>query len=997
MGLSQSSRSGVWVSLVVLAGAVSASAAAWKDVPAARLGPADAERVLVGPHRVVELDLSSLRALLDGAPLERTEAARLRAPVLELPWPDGGTRRFAVEASPVMEPALAQRFPQIRTYRGRGLDDTSAVARLDLTPQGFHAIVLGLGGTVYVDPWSRTDVSHYVSYFKRDYRRRSGTEFQCHFDASDPRLTGERDLARHFGLEPRSFGDTLRTYRLAMAATQEYTTFHGGTVPAGLAAIVTAMNRVNGVYERDLAVHMTLVGNNNLLVYTAEPDPYTNEDGFEMLFENQANLDSVIGNANYDVGHVFSTGGGGIAGLGVVCAAGEKAQGVTGLGSPIGDPFYIDYVAHEVGHQFAGNHSFNGTSGSCGFGNREPSTAWEPGSGSTIMAYAGICGAENLQPNSDDLFHVGSLNEMQAFVSLGGGAACAAATPVVNGAPVVDAGPPFTIPQSTPFTLTGTASDPNGETLSFIWEELDLGAAAPPNTDNGNRPLFRSFNVGATPVRTFPRLSEVLSGTPVLGESLPTTNRTLNFRLTARDNHPSAGATSVDGVAVTVSAAAGPFVVTAPNTAVSWTGGSTQTVTWNVANTQAPPVSTANVRLSLSTDGGSTFPTVLAASTANDGSESLTVPNTPTSQARVKVEAVGNVFFDVSNVNFTIVAGTGPNASIGDATVLEGDASTTPAVFTVTLSASSPTPVTVNYATADGTATVGNNDYQAASGTLTFAPGQTARALTVSVVGDVAVEPDETFFVNLSALSGGGTITDAQGDGLILNDDGLGEISELTHGYLGRRTLASTAGQEKRDVYRLVQKPQSSYEVVVDEVSGDLSPLNLERVAAGGTAVLQPSLPAGVGFARSLRWENTRATEEPTETVRVRSGGCLTDCGAEDVYRIRAYETTLSVPRFNNVGSQVTVLILQNPTDATIDSTAYFWDASGNPLAQQAIAVPARNVVVTVTTTITGLVGTSGSITISHNGRHGELSGKTVALEPSTGFSFDSPMIVRPR
>jgi hypothetical protein len=1094
--------------MVASLGAANASAAAWRTVPSTSAGAPAPERVLVGRHHVVQIDLAALKAQLASAPLERTGQGGV---AVDLPWPDGTTRRFALEKSPVVEPALAARHPQIETYRGRGLDDPSATGRFSLGLTGFHGMVLSNKGTVYIDPWNSQDPGHAVSYFKRDYRRSEATGFHCGFDANDPEMV-DPSVREEAPVEPQGatlHGDFLKTYRLALAANVEYSAFHGGTVPLVHNALVVAVNRVNTVYERDLAVHLNIIANNDLLIWLVEPDPYTNNNGVAMLGQNQTSIDTIIGPANYDVGHVFSTGGGGVAGLGVVCGGG-KARGVTGLPNPVGDPFYIDYVAHEMGHQFRGNHSFNGTTSNCGGGNRVASTAWEPGSGSTVMAYAGICGAENLQPNSDDLFHVGNLiNEMQPFVTTGAGSTCAVSTATGNPAPVVNGGADITIPANTPFELTATATDTNGPSLNYVWEQMDLGTAAPPNTDDGSRPIFRTFNVLPTPSRTFPRLADILSGaaTPAFGEAWPTTNRTMNFRVTVRDNFPGGGATTTDLVQVTVVAAAGPFTITAPNTAVSWTGGSSQAVTWNVAGTTGAPINAANVSITLSTDGGQTFPVVLAASTPNDGSENIVVPNLPTTQGRIRVQAVGNGFFDINNANLTIVGGTGPGASIADVSVTEGNTGTTPALFAVTLTAVSGVPVTVDYTTAPGTATA-PSDYAITAGTLTFQPGETTRNVTVAVVGDTDVEPDETFFVNLSNLSGGGTIGDAQGQATIVNDDfgpvvinaGDGSVVEgdptanpdllvpvtlsgpsgstvtvdfatadgtATAGtdYLsstGTLTFApgvltqnvtisvvsdladeadetvfvnltnpvggtigdaqgvgtitdddsvTDAGAELAhgtrmvrpfdtpDTYAIAQRAFSSYEIVVDEASGDLVPVGLERIAPDGTTVVQTSeaIGTGTGQARSLRWENSTSTEVLDQAIRVSSGDCTTNCGPEDTYRVRAYETTLAIPRFNNFGSQVTVLLLQNSTDGPISGNIYFWDATGAQVAAQPFTLAAKNLLVLNTATVAGANGVSGSLSVSHTGRYGELTAKSVALEPATGFSFDSPGINRAR
>jgi hypothetical protein len=729
----------------------------WQDVDEQALeAPADDLRVLTpGAYRTLRLDESALASLLDKAPREFSDDARSRAVVLSLPLPAGGFGRFRIEDSPIMEEALAAEFPEIRTFRGQGLDDPTATLRFDWTPNGLHAMVLSAGGTLFVDPRSKGDTAHYVAYDKKDYERRVPSDFRCG-------VSGER-IARPSTGTPGATdapAGTLQTYRLALAATGEYTAFHGGTVAAGMAAITTTMNRVNGVYERDLAVRMVLVANNSSVVYTnAGTDPYTNTNGSTMLGQNQTNLTNVIGSANYDIGHVFSTGGGGVAGLGVVCSAGNKARGVTGQSTPVGDGFDIDYVAHEMGHQFGGNHTFNGTTGSCN-GNRAASAAYEPGSGSTIMPYAGICGAEDLQPHSDDYFHSKSLLEISAFLAAGG-ASCDQTSATGNTAPTVDAGAAFTIPSGTPFTLTATASDPNGDALTYTWEQYDLGAASPPNTDNGNRPIFRSFNPTTSASRTFPKLSDILNNTSTLGESLPTTTRTMTFRVTARDNRSGGGGFATDTTTVTSRADAGPFVVTAPNTAVSWPEGSTQTVAWNVANTSAAPVSAASVRILLSTNGGNSFPTVLLASTPNDGSQSVVVPAGTTSTARIKVEAAGNVFFDVSNANFSITPGGGgnlpPTANAGPDQAVTVGAS-------VTLSGSGndpdggPSPLSFAWTQVSGPSVTINNANQA---TASFTAATAATYVFQLAVSDGAASATDQVSVTASAVPGGQAVFDA--------------------------------------------------------------------------------------------------------------------------------------------------------------------------------------------------------------------------------------------
>ncbi len=599
-------------------------------------------------YQYVELDAVALVDALERAPMEFTNEAITQPLIMTLAMPDGSFARFSVVESPIMDPALGAKFPEIRTYLGQGLDDLAATVRFDWTPAGFHAQILSPNGAVYIDPLWRNDTVSYASYFKRDYRK-GADGFNCLVPGEQamPLPEGEGGVA--------STGEIRRTYRLACAATLEYTNFHGGTQASGLAAVVTAINRVSGVYETEVSVRLSLVANNNVIIYTSGTgDPYTNSDGVAMLTQNQSNLNSVIGSANYDIGHVFSTGGGGVAGLGVVCNSSQKARGVTGLPSPTGDAFYIDYVAHEMGHQFGSNHCFNGVNGSCAGGNRNGSTAYEPGSSSTIMGYAGICGADNLQNNSDPYFHSVSFDEIRVFTQSGGGNGCAQQTATGNLPPTVNAGADYVIPRNTPFALTAVSgSDPDGDAITYSWEQRDLGAAqALSAADNGTSPILRVWNPTTSPTRTVPRLSNLLNNTLPIGEKYPAVNRTMDFRVVVRDNRAGSGGVGVDNMIVTVNSTAGPFTVTSPNTNVLLSG--LITVTWNVANTTAAPVNAANVDIYVSTNGGNTFPTLLLSGTPNDGSEQVMLPSVNSTTARIKVQGSGNIFFDISNTNFQI-------------------------------------------------------------------------------------------------------------------------------------------------------------------------------------------------------------------------------------------------------------------------------------------------------------------------------------------------------
>lgn len=624
-------------------------------------------------YLVVALNHAAMRRHLADAVSETARSIHRPAARITLPLPDGTEGEFDFVESAVMAPELAARYPEIKTYAGRSVMNPAVTVRFDSTPAGFHAQILSAAGAVYIEPLSPGETNLHACYYKRDYRPATAG-FQCLTPLARPAPTAAVGFAPEAASVP---GGSLRVYRLACAATGEYTQFHGGTVAAGLAAIVSAINRVTGIFETELGIRLVLVADNDRLVYTnPNADPYTSGNPALMLSQNQSNLDAVIGSANYDLGHVFSTEGGGLAATGVVGLNGCKAFGHTGVATPVGDAFYIDYVAHELGHQFGAQHTFNSTNSACGVSRCEDS-AYEPGSGSTLMAYAGFCGGDNLQAHSDPYFHAGSREQILACVMMNPGGSSLALEAAGNRPPEVSAGPNFTIPKDTPFELTATGTDPDGDWLTFCWEEMDLGpAAAPGAPDNGSSPLFRSFAPSPSPRRTFPQLADLLANTTSPAETLPGTSRTLNFRVTARDNHPGGGAAATSDMQVTIAGNAGPFRITAPGPAVTWSG--VQTVTWDVAGTTNAPVCATNVTLLLSTDGGVSFPFVLASNVPNCGSRSVRLPEVATSSARVRIQAEGNIFFDISRTNFSIApAGLGAPPVIQSLKVAQGTATIT--------------------------------------------------------------------------------------------------------------------------------------------------------------------------------------------------------------------------------------------------------------------------------------------------------------------------------
>lgn len=618
-------------------------------------------------YKTFHLDINKLKEFLSSVPSDKNTVTNNSTAIISLPMPDGSIQNFKVVESSVMEEPLQQNHPDIRTYNVQGIDDMYASGKLDLTEYGFHGMIRSPNGDVFIDPYCKWNVNDYITYYTSDFSK----------PESDRMIEiGVLEEIEHHNSQiaaPTAVcaGSNLRTYRLAVACTGEYARAACGTgtnTPTNaqiLAKVVTTINRVDGVYETEVAVKLVLVNTTTLVLYgDPSTDPFTgNSNGSTLIGESQTVINANVTSANYDIGHTFSTGGGGLAGLGVVCGS-SKARGITGSPNPVGDPYDIDYVAHEIGHQFRGNHTFNGSTGSCAGGNRNASTAVEPGSGVTIMAYAGICSPQDLAPNSIAYFHAISYDEITNFITTGNGNSCPVNTTTGNNPPTVSAGINYTVPKSTPFQLTGSATDPDNNPLTYQWEEIDLGVTAG-SWNNGAKPFFRSYAPVASPTRLFPKLSVVQAGTYTTsaGEFLPNSAQTLKFRLNVRDNLMGGGGVCSATTQITVDATTGPFAVTSQSvTGIIYPSASTQLISWNVNGTDQTPINCSNVNIYVSIDNGTTFSLVLA-NTPNDGSENVVMPTVATDKplCRVKVESIGNIFFDINKKFFKITAATGLN------------------------------------------------------------------------------------------------------------------------------------------------------------------------------------------------------------------------------------------------------------------------------------------------------------------------------------------------
>lgn len=639
-------------------------------------------------YLVYALNTSSFRDLLLSAG-NTPETSVL----VDLPLPNGDFRTFNVWQKAMLPAELAAKYPAIKTFRAVAANDASVTAKLDFTDFGFHAMIFDGENTAFVDPYNNVlGESLYMCHYKRDEVRPLSDRMQCLVkNNGEDELQGEPmplDQTVLPAIAAKTIGGfNLLKYRLALACSHQYAVAvcapNAATKALTLSAMVTTMNRVNGVYEREFSITMEMVPNEDTLInIVAAGDPYNfdNNNALNLLDDCQTMCDSLIGDANYDIGHVFTTGSGGLSNLAIVCESGAKAQSTTGSGSPTGDGFDIDYVAHEMGHEFGGNHTFNNNhDGACCCGNIWAPTAFEPGSGSTIMAYAGICGPDDIQPHSDDYFH--SVNILEIYNATIVGTSCGVAVPVNNhSSALAPFSASYSIPYKTPFELMSPgAVDSVTCITTYCWDQWDLGDVGKSLDQTFiNGPIFRSFPPVTSTVRVFPRIDSVLKGTisyvtteNAKGEKAPDTARSLKFKLMLRSIHWGDGcfqfpddSIKVDAVSTGAAGNYEGFKVTSPSTPVNWTGGTTQSVTWNVVGTNTPPVSCDSVNVYLSVDSGYNWP-YWVGRYLNNGSAAIVVPNVATtSTARLKVKGNNNIFFNVNGSNFTVTLD--PNLPITD-------------------------------------------------------------------------------------------------------------------------------------------------------------------------------------------------------------------------------------------------------------------------------------------------------------------------------------------
>jgi subtilisin-like proprotein convertase family protein len=609
------------------------------------------------------VNIENIKSKLQNAPVRGIFLSK-SSNIIDIPNADGSVENYRVYDTQILHPKLAVKVPNIKSYVGRSINNTGKFIRFSVSQAGFHGQISEPGkSTYYIDPYT-SDKSVYIAYKRKDLVNTSSDIFSCETDNTV--YENLQNTTSNKSFEATDDG-IVRLYELAMTCSGEYGALFMGdaTTDDGkkaniMAQMVVTMTRVNGIYEKELGITYQFVENNfDIIYYDSETDPFNREYNNK----TQEVIDNNIGDDNYDIGHNFNTDGGGNAGcIGCVCNTGNKGSGMTGRSNPTGDPFDVDYVAHEIGHQMGGYHTHNGSNNCRKSGNN---TEVEPGSGSSIMGYAGICADQNVEMNSDDYFNYVNIRDISANIQEGVSSQCFDEIKVSNLAPTADAGANYTIPIGTAFQLTGIGTDQDSDdVLTYTWEQNDneeMQSTTTPNSIAVAGPMFRSRKGTTSQSRYFPQLSDVLANNLApTWEVIPEVTRDFEFALTVRDNVIYGGQTADDLVQISATNLAGPFALSSQNNNTTWISGETETITWNVANTNnALTVNCQIVNILFSAAGDFTDTVTLKENTSNDGSEDIIVPDSATDTGRLMIKAADNIFLDVNNATIVIETVTG--------------------------------------------------------------------------------------------------------------------------------------------------------------------------------------------------------------------------------------------------------------------------------------------------------------------------------------------------
>ncbi len=964
------------------------------------------------------------------------------AVVVALPMADGSFRDFKVWQAPMMPPTLASKFPDIKTYSAEAVNDARVTAKLDFTLYGFHSVVFDGNKLCFIDPHDiYTDavyIIHDRAYDNSAFHNRMKCEVSDHNTLaptngasemfpnnlpgidlghlrlpstesnSTPASAGGFLPSDNYDATPAAItsnGTILRTYRIALSANNQYCTAvtapAAPTIPTAFSAMTTSMNRVNGVYNRELSVQLNFCINEDQLIWPTAtgsvngPDPFDaiNTSGPACIDQNQITCDARIGTANYDVGHVFTTGGGGLASVAGICNSGRKAKGVTGSGAPYGDNFDIDYVCHELGHQFGSSHTFNNNGDGACSGNASSTHAYEPGSGATIMDYAGICSPDNLQPHSDPYFSFNSLEQIQAHISGSGGGCAVTASTGHAVATVSGFTASYNIPYKTPFELTSPTAVTGGmdTAVTYGWCQQNLG-------DFGLRlaathvhgPIFRSYQPVYGETRVFPSLPTILAGGLTnSGEKAPDTTRYLTFKPVIRNIFAGNGCFTIPDDTIHINAySTGSgngyegFVVTSQSSATTYFGGSTQTVTWNVVGTNAAPVSATNVDIFMSVDGGLTWPFTVG-TFPNTGSASVTIPDpgTTSTTCRIKVKGSGNVFFNINGANFTVNPGvttapitgtltvcTGATTALSDATTGGTWSSSTPAVGTISASG-----VVTGITT--GTTTI---SYTAPSGTATAVVTVNTTPTPAAITGSSAVCVG--FTSTLSDATPGGTWSSSSASVATVSTSGV--VSGVSAGTANiTYTVTNACGSGIATKAMTV-----SAATAVAGITGTLTVCN------GATTTLSNATPSGTWSSSNTAVATVSASgvvsgvSAGTTTISynvTNPSGCISS--ASSVVTVNATPTATTTPTGPVViCTSASITINASPTTAGL---TYQWQDGGTDIPGATSSSYTTSVAGSyrvVITNTSGCSGTSPLVAVTVSGSAVVVPDVTVSASPGT-------------